>query len=97
MVKAFSYGSGSYEIANLMQYHRADYLAVAFADEGVELRKSGISLPIMVMSPDEQSMDTILKHDLEPEIYNFKILNVLEKTLKKSLRPKNKAVKIHIN
>jgi alanine racemase len=96
MVKAFSYGSGSYEIANLMQYHRADYLAVAFADEGVELRKSGISLPIMVMSPDEQSMDTILKHDLEPEIYNFKILNVLEKTLKKSLRPKNKAVKIHI-
>jgi alanine racemase len=96
MVKAFSYGSGSYEIANLMQYHRADYLAVAYADEGVELRKAGINLPIMVMSPDEESMDTILKHDLEPEIYSFNILNALEKSIKKAIQPKNKPIKIHI-
>lgn len=96
MVKAFSYGSGSYEIANLMQYHRADYLAVAYADEGVELRKAGINLPIMVMSPDEESMDAILKHNLEPEIYNFRILNALERSIKKAIQPKNKPVKIHI-
>ncbi|NPD45991.1 MULTISPECIES: bifunctional UDP-N-acetylmuramoyl-tripeptide:D-alanyl-D-alanine ligase/alanine racemase [unclassified Lentimicrobium] len=96
MVKAFSYGSGSYEIANLMQYHRADYLAVAYADEGVELRKAGISLPIMVMSPDEESMDSILKHDLEPEIYSFNILNALESCIQKAIHPKDKPVKIHI-
>ncbi len=96
MVKAFSYGSGSFEIANLMQYHRADYLAVAYADEGVELRKAGINLPIMVMSPDEDSMDAILKHDLEPEIYSFNILNALETSIKKAIHPKNKPIKIHI-
>lgn len=96
MVKAFSYGSGSYEIANLMQYHRADYLAVAYADEGVELRKAGISLPIMVMSPDEESMDSLLKHDLEPEIYSFRILNALENSINKAIQPKNKPIKIHI-
>ncbi len=96
MVKAFSYGSGSYEIANIMQYFRADYLAVAYADEGVELRKSGISLPIMVMNPDEQSFDSILKYDLEPEIYSFTILDKLEAAIKKNILPKNKPVKIHI-
>ena len=96
MVKAFSYGSGSYEIANIMQYFRADYLAVAYADEGVELRKSGINLPIMVMSPDEQSFDSILKYDLEPEIYSFTILNKLEEAIKKNILPKNKPVKIHL-
>lgn len=96
MVKAFSYGSGSFEIANIMQYFRADYLAVAYADEGVELRKSGINLPIMVMSPDEQSFDSILKYDLEPEIYSFTILEKLEESIKKNILPKNKPVKIHI-
>ena len=74
MVKAFSYGSGSFEIANVLQYNRIDYLAVAYADEGVELRKSGITLPIMVMSPEVQSFDNIVKYNLEPEIYSFKIL-----------------------
>jgi len=96
MVKAFSYGSGSYEIANIMQYFRADYLAVAYADEGVELRKSGINLPIMVMSPDEQSFDSILKYDLEPEIYSFTILNKLEEAIKRNILPKNKPIKIHL-
>jgi len=51
MVKAFSYGSGSYEIANVLQFHRVDYLAVAYADEGVELRKAGITVPVMVVNP----------------------------------------------
>jgi alanine racemase len=74
MVKAFSYGSGSFEIANVLQYNRVDYLAVAYADEGVELRKAGIKLPIMVMSPEAQSFDNIMKYNLEPEIYSFKIL-----------------------
>ena len=49
MVKAFSYGSGSFEIANVLQFHRVNYLAVAYADEGVDLRKAGITIPIMVM------------------------------------------------
>lgn len=74
MVKAFSYGSGSFEIANVLQYNRVDYLAVAYADEGVELRKAGIRLPIMVMSPEVQSFDNIIKYNLEPELYSFKIL-----------------------
>jgi Alr-MurF fusion protein len=81
MVKAFSYGSGSFEIANLLQFHHADYLTVAYADEGVELRKAGISLPIMVMNPDQESFDSMLKHNLEPEIYSFRILRLLQESL----------------
>ena len=73
MVKAFSYGSGSAEVARLLQFHKVDYLAVAYADEGVELRKAGISLPIMVMSPDEASFDALVTYNLEPEIYSFPI------------------------
>jgi Alr-MurF fusion protein len=77
MVKAFAYGSGSNEIANLLQYHQADYLGVAYSDEGVDLRKNNISLPIMVMNPSEDSFETLLQYQLEPEMYNFKILNHL--------------------
>lgn len=77
MVKAFAYGSGSNEIASLLQYHRADYLGVAYTDEGVELRKHNISLPIMVMNPSEDSFDQIVQYKLEPEIYSFNILDVL--------------------
>jgi alanine racemase len=75
MVKAFSYGSGSHEIASLLQFHRVDYLAVAFADEGVALRDAGITLPIMVMNPEKSSFDTIIRYNLEPEIYSFKVLS----------------------
>jgi alanine racemase len=77
MVKAFAYGSGSNEIANLLQYHRVDYLGVAYADEGVDLRKNNISLPIMVMNPSDETFDSLLSYNLEPEIYNFRILNSL--------------------
>ena len=96
MVKAFSYGSGSYEIANVLQFHRVDYLAVAYADEGVELRKAGIHLPIMVMSPEEQSLDTLLKYNLEPEIYNLHILNLLEETISRNQTSIQQEVRIHI-
>jgi alanine racemase len=74
MVKAFSYGSGSFEIANLLQYHKVDYLAVAYADEGIALRKAGISLPIMVMSPEPSAFEAMVKHQLEPEIYSINVL-----------------------
>jgi Alr-MurF fusion protein len=81
VVKAFSYGSGSYEIANLLQYHGADYLAVAFTDEGVELRKCGITLPIMVMNPEVVSFDMLTEHDLEPEVFSFQLLHQFEQYL----------------
>lgn len=96
MVKAFSYGIGSFEIANALQFHRVDYLAVAYADEGVELRKAGIIVPIMVMNPDEQSLDSIIQHSLEPEIYSLRVLELLEKVIRKNSLPRNKPIKIHI-
>jgi Alr-MurF fusion protein len=95
MVKAFSYGSGSYEIANLLQFHHVDYLTVAYADEGVELRKSGINLPIMVMNPEQESFDSMFKHCLEPEIYSFRILRLLQESLSK-LPEGSASIGIHI-
>ena len=84
MVKAFSYGSGSAEIANLLQYHRVDYLAVAIADEGVDLRTNGITTPIVVMNPELHSFETIIDYNLEPEIYSIGVLKSFETVLKKS-------------
>lgn len=75
MVKAFAYGSGGAEIASVLQYHKVDYLGVAYADEGVELRKAGITLPVMVMNPEETTFDSIVDNNLEPEIYSFEILH----------------------
>lgn len=75
MVKAFSYGSGSVEVANVLQFSGADYLAVAYADEGLELRRAGINLPIMVMSPEAESIIPMIENRLEPEIYSFKVLH----------------------
>lgn len=74
MVKAFSYGSGSAEVASVLQFHKVDYLAVAYADEGVDLRKSGISMPIMVMNPETITFQSLVDYNLEPEMYSFKIL-----------------------
>lgn len=84
MVKAFSYGSGSFEIANLLQFHKVDYLAVAYADEGVELRKSGITLPIMVMNAEETTFDVLIQYDLEPELYSFDIFRSFSNYLEQS-------------
>jgi alanine racemase len=83
MVKAFAYGSGGAEIAGVLQYHKVDYLGVAYADEGVELRKAGITLPIMVMNPEESSFDAIIENSLEPEVYSFELLRSLESFLQK--------------
>lgn len=71
MVKAHSYGSGDVEVASMLQFQKVDYLAVAFADEGVTLRtKGGITLPIIVLNADPSSFDTMIDHGLEPEIYS---------------------------
>jgi alanine racemase len=78
MVKAFAYGSGGAEIAGILQYHKVDYLGVAYVDEGVELRRAGITLPIMVMNPEENSFDALVDHNLEPEIYSFALLHAFE-------------------
>lgn len=75
MVKAFSYGAGSFEVANVLEFNKIDYLTVAFVDEGVALRKGGITLPIMVLSPHESSFEDLVSYNLEPEIYSIRILN----------------------
>ncbi|MGM0549846.1 MAG: bifunctional UDP-N-acetylmuramoyl-tripeptide:D-alanyl-D-alanine ligase/alanine racemase [Bacteroidota bacterium] len=82
MVKAFSYGSGSYEIANVLQYHRVDYLGVAFVDEGITLRQSGIHLPIVVMNPEPSAFQALIDHGLEPEIYNFFTMRLFRKIVR---------------
>ncbi|VBB48321.1 Alanine racemase [uncultured Paludibacter sp.] len=76
MVKAFAYGSGAVEVARTLQHHRVDYLAVAVADEGAELRREGIRLPIVVMNPEKGAFGTIFDYKLEPEIYSFRLLDL---------------------
>lgn len=71
MVKAFAYGAGPAEIAGLLEYHRVDYLGVAYADEGVALRDAGITVPIMVMNPDSSAFEVMIKYNLEPELYSL--------------------------
>ena len=79
MVKAFGYGNGGFEIAKLLEHHKADYLGVAFADEGISLKTAGIKLPIMVLNPENTSFSAIIQHQLEPEIYSLKGLNAFLK------------------
>jgi alanine racemase len=81
MVKAMGYGSGSAEIARILEHMGVAYLAVAYADEGVELRESLVSLPIMVMSPEEDALDDLILHRLEPEIYSFRMLELFQQAL----------------
>ncbi|MFZ9262187.1 MAG: bifunctional UDP-N-acetylmuramoyl-tripeptide:D-alanyl-D-alanine ligase/alanine racemase [Chitinophagaceae bacterium] len=71
MVKAFSYGAGSFEIASLLQHNRVDYIAVAYVDEGVELRRAGIHIPIMVMNAEEDGFPSLVEYDLEPEVFSI--------------------------
>lgn len=93
MVKAFAYGSGSAEVASLLEYHRVDYLGVAYTDEGVVLRQNGIKLPIMVLNPQPESFTKLIEYNLEPEIYSFKVfeqfLNFIEPF-------ENQTFKIHL-
>jgi alanine racemase len=74
MVKAFAYGAGPAEIASLLEYHRVDYLAVSCADEGVELRNGGVTLPVVVMNPDPSAAELLIRYNLEPEIFSFSSL-----------------------
>lgn len=88
MIKAFGYGSGSFEIAKLLEYQKVNYLGVAFTDEGIQLRNSNINLPVVVMNPEPSSFPALISHNLEPEIYSIKELktfkNALEKTNRKN-------------
>lgn len=84
MVKANAYGLGSYEISEFLQHHHIDYLGVAFADEGVELRKKGITTPIVVMNPEQHSYEAIIEYNLEPEIYSFRVLDLFYEAVQKS-------------
>ncbi len=102
MVKASAYGNGSDEVARLLEFHKVDYLAVAYSDEGIALRNAGVKMPIMVMNPEEESFDALIRFDLEPEIYSLNILkqfvNFIENTegvlpLKNST---TKSFKIHL-
>lgn len=83
MVKASAYGAGSYEIAKTLQDHRVDYLAVAVADEGSDLRKAGITSSIIIMNPELTAFKTMFDYKLEPEIYSFNLLNELIKAAEK--------------
>ena len=83
MIKADAYGAGAVEIAKTLQDHRVDYLAVAVADEGVTLRKNGITSNIMIMNPEMSSFKTLFDYDLEPEVYSFRLLDALVKAAQK--------------
>ncbi len=96
MVKAFSYGSGSYEIAHLLQYSGVDYLSVAYTDEGIALRRAGITMPIMVMSPDATSFDRMIAWKLEPEIFNIRSLELFT-SIAQTLQVKNYPVHIKLD
>lgn len=96
MVKAFAYGSGNQEVSNVLAFHNVDYLTVAYADEGIELRSQGIKLPIMVMTPETNTFDTIISHKLEPDIYSFRCLAQLEEAINQLGGTTEEPVKIHI-
>ncbi len=83
MIKADGYGAGAVEIAKTLQDHRVDYLAVAVADEGVTLRKNGITSNIMIMNPEMTAFKTMFDYDLEPEVYSFRLLDALIKAAEK--------------
>jgi len=83
MIKADGYGAGAVEIAKTLQDHHVDYLAVAVADEGVTLRKAGITANIMIMNPEMTAFKTMFDYDLEPEVYSFRLLDALIRAARK--------------
>jgi len=84
VIKAFAYGSDSIIIANILEQQKVDYLAVAYADEGVALRKANINLPILVLHPQIENFDEIISYNLEPNLYNFRALNSFRSAVKKA-------------
>lgn len=91
MVKAAAYGSGSAEVAKLLEFQKVEYLAVAYADEGIQLRKEGIQLPIMVLNPEEATFDSLIRFRLEPEIYSITLLKQLLHAL-----PQDQNIAVHL-
>jgi len=83
MVKAFAYGAGSYDVARFLEYNGVEYLSVAYTDEGVNLRQSGISLPIMVLNPETSGYQAMIRNNLEPQIYSFRTLKAFNEALLK--------------
>ncbi|WP_143883028.1 bifunctional UDP-N-acetylmuramoyl-tripeptide:D-alanyl-D-alanine ligase/alanine racemase [Chryseobacterium binzhouense] len=96
MVKANAYGLGSYEISEFLQHHHIDYLGVAFVDEGVELRKKGITVPIIVMNPEQHSYEAVIEYNLEPEIYSFRVLELFYEAVQKSGHDKKYPIHIKL-
>jgi len=91
MVKAAGYGSGSAEVAKLLEFHQVDYLGVAYADEGIELRQAGVRLPILVLNPEPASFDALARYHLEPEVYSLTLLDELVR-----FAGKNREIAIHL-
>jgi alanine racemase len=87
MVKASAYGSGALEVARLLEFQQIDYLSVAYIDEGIELRKAGIQLPILVLNPDEAELDALVRFHLEPELYSLEQIETLIRYLPEDARP----------
>ena len=94
MVKASGYGSGSAEVAKLLEFHRVDYLGVAYADEGIELRQAGVRLPILVLNPERASFDALFRYRLEQEVYS---LSMLEELIQFSGTEKQLAIHLKID
>lgn len=97
MVKAFSYGIGSFEIAHLLEYQKVGYLAVAYTDEGLDLRKAGVKLPIMVMNPDPGTFESLIRNGLEPELFSQKILETFLDTASEMILPKPHPVHLELD
>ena len=91
MVKAAGYGSGSAEVAKLLEFHQVDYLGVAYADEGIELRQAGVLLPILVLNPEPSGFDALARYHLEPEVYSLALLDELVR-----FAGKNREIAVHL-
>lgn len=96
MVKASSYGAGTVEVASALQFNHVDYLTVAYVDEGVHLRRNGITLPIMVMNPEPAGFEDIIRYRLEPDIYSFRILDLFVDALSTLHSPLSTPFPIHV-
>lgn len=96
MGKAFSYGSGSHEIADILEYNHVDYVAVAYPDEAVSLRNNGIHLPIMCMNPEDEGMETVIRYDVEPVIYSRRIFETLQVYMNRMGITEKGSVGIHL-
>jgi len=84
VIKAYGYGSDPVAVAKILEQEKVDYLAVAYTEEGVQLRKANVSLPILVLHPQIENFDRIILYQLEPALYNFRSLNQFIETAEKN-------------